>query len=108
MNISEDFSQREFITGLQHLKPGKFLSPVSICPELIIHAGAALTPSYVTSFFLLVPTQNSQDLEKIASSRNPKAKKAHGGPKDLSTDISSVCPLQDSREAYLCPRRANY
>ena len=42
VNISENFSQREFTAALQHLKPGKALGPDSICSELILHAGAAL------------------------------------------------------------------
>ena len=42
VNISDKFSQREFAAALQHLKPGKALGPDSICPELILHAGAAL------------------------------------------------------------------
>ena len=42
VNISDNFSQREFAAALQHLKPGKALGPDSICPELILHAGAAL------------------------------------------------------------------
>ena len=40
--FSDNFSQREFTAALQHLKPGKALGPDSICPELILHAGAAL------------------------------------------------------------------
>ena len=48
--------------------------------------------------------QNSQDLEKSACGRDPKTRKARGGPKELSTDISALCPLQDPREAYLRPR----
>ena len=35
VNISDNFSQREFTAALQHLKPGKALSPDSICSELI-------------------------------------------------------------------------
>ena len=46
VNISDNFSQREFAATLQHLKPG----PDSICSELIVHARAALKPGYVTSF----------------------------------------------------------
>ena len=41
---------------------------------------------------------------RSAYSRNPKTRKARGGPKELSTDISALCPLQDLREAYLRPR----
>ena len=42
VNISDIFLQREFTATLQHLKPGKAPGPDSICPELILHAGAAL------------------------------------------------------------------
>ena len=42
VNISDNFSQRKFAAALQHLKPGKAPGPDSICPELILHAGAAL------------------------------------------------------------------
>ena len=42
VNISDNFSQREFTAALQHLKPGKAPGPDSICSELILHAGAAL------------------------------------------------------------------
>ena len=42
VNISDNFSQKEFTAALQHLKPGKAPGPDSICPEVILHAGAAL------------------------------------------------------------------
>ena len=42
VNISDNFSQTEFAAALQHLKPGKAPGHDSICPELILHAGAAL------------------------------------------------------------------
>ena len=42
VNISDNFSQREFAAALQHLKPGKPPGPDSICLELITHVGAAL------------------------------------------------------------------
>ena len=42
VNIFDNFSQREFTAALQHLKPGKAPGLDSICPELILHAGAAL------------------------------------------------------------------
>ena len=42
VNISNKFSQSEFAAALQHLKPGKAPGPDSICPELILHAEAAL------------------------------------------------------------------
>ena len=42
VNISEDFSQREFAAAIHHLKPGKAPGPDSICPELLIHVGPGL------------------------------------------------------------------
>ena len=42
VNISDNFSQSEFTSALQHLKPGKALGSDSIFSELILHAGAAL------------------------------------------------------------------
>ena len=42
VNISDNFSQKEFTAALQHLKPGKAPIPHSICSEFILHAGAAL------------------------------------------------------------------
>ena len=50
VNISDTFSQREFTAALQHLKPGKAPAPDSICPELILHARAALK-SWLRDFF---------------------------------------------------------
>ena len=41
VNISEDFSPREFAAALQHLKSGKAPGPDSVCPERLIHAGPA-------------------------------------------------------------------
>ena len=42
VNISDNFSQKEFTAALQHLKPGKAPGPDSICSELILHTGADL------------------------------------------------------------------
>ena len=41
VNISDNFSLKKFVAILQHLKPGKAPGSDSICPELILHAGAA-------------------------------------------------------------------
>ena len=87
---------------LQHLKPGKAPGADSICPELIFHAGAALK-SWLCDFLSSCLTQNSQDLKKSIGSHHPKANEAHGGPKELSTNISALCPLQAPQETYLCP-----
>ena len=45
VNISGNFTSREFAVALQHLKPGKDPGTDSICPKLIIHAGAAIKSS---------------------------------------------------------------
>ena len=50
LNISDNFSQREFAAPLQHLKPGKAPGPDYICPEFILHVGAALK-SWLRDFF---------------------------------------------------------
>ena len=42
MNISGNFTSNKFTLALQYLKPGKSCGSGSICPELILHAGAAL------------------------------------------------------------------
>ena len=42
INVSGTFSQREFTAALQHLKSGKAPGRDSICPEFILHTGAAL------------------------------------------------------------------
>ena len=84
VNISDNFSQREFAAALLHLKPGKAPGPDFICSELILHAGAAMK-SWLCDFLfvLFAPTQNSQDLEKSACSRDPQTSKTRGGPKKL-------------------------
>ena len=42
INISRDFSPKEFAVTLYHLKADKAPGPDSICPELVIHAGSGL------------------------------------------------------------------
>ena len=42
VNISKNFTLREFTIALQHLKPDKVSRPDSVFPELILHFGAAL------------------------------------------------------------------
>ena len=42
VNISGDFSPREFAAALHHLKPGKVPGPDSTSPEFLIHAGPGL------------------------------------------------------------------
>ena len=42
VNVFGSFTPSEFAAALKHLKPGKAPCPDSICPELLLHAGAAL------------------------------------------------------------------
>ena len=108
VNISDTFSQREFTAALQHLKPGKAPGPDSICPELIIHAGAALK-SWLRDFLssclrrLKIPKIWRRALVVAI----PKPMKPVGDPESyrpIFLDRSAMCPLQDPREAYLRPR----
>ena len=104
VNISDDFSQREFTDALQHLKPGKAQGPDSICPKLILHAGAALKSwlrDFLSSFFADSKFSRSGEERLWSRSQNQQSP---WGPKELSTNISALCPLQDPREAYLRPR----
>ena len=105
VNISENFSQREFAAALQHLKPGKAPGPDSICPKLILHAGAALK-SWLHDFLssCLCRLKIPKIWRRALVVAIPKPEKPVGGPNELSTDISALCPLQDPREAYLRPR----
>ena len=41
-NISDKFSNEEFIFALNHFKPGKALSPDHICSDFILHSGKAM------------------------------------------------------------------
>ena len=42
VNVCGSFTPSEFAAALKHLKPGKAPGPDSICPELLLHAAAAL------------------------------------------------------------------
>ena len=50
VNISGNFSPREFAAALHHLKPGKAPGPDSICSEHLIHAGPGLK-SWLRGFY---------------------------------------------------------
>ena len=105
VNISDNFLQREFAAALQHLKPGKAPGPDSNCSELIVHAWAALK-SWLRDFFSSCLRRLKISKIWSACGRDPKTNKARVGPKELSTDTTALCPLQDPREAYLAPRWA--
>ena len=60
------------------------------------------------SSLLHAPTQNSKDLEKSTNSCDPYARKATGGPKELSSHISAVRPLQNPQKTHLRLCRPNH
>ena len=67
VNISRDFSPREFAAALHHLKPGKVPGPDSICPRAFIPCWSRLEVlARWLPFFLLALTQNFKSLEKGA------------------------------------------
>ena len=93
VNISDNFSQREFTASLQHLKPNKTPGPDSISPELIIHAGAALKswlPDFLSSCLrrLKIPKIWRRALVVAI----PKPAKPVGDPKSYRP-ISLLCVL---------------
>ena len=91
VNISDNFSQREFTAALQHLKPGKALGPDSICSELILHAGAALK-SWLCDFlsFCLHRLKILKIWRRVLVVPIPKPTKPMGDPKSYQS-ISLLC-----------------
>ena len=91
VNISDNFSQREFAAVLQHLKPCKALGPDFICSEFMLCAGAALK-SWLHD--ILSSCLRRFKIPKIwrraLCSRDPKTNKACGGPKSYRP-ISLLC-----------------
>ena len=71
VNISGDFSPKEFAAALYHSKPGKAPGTDSICPELLIHVGPGFVGyvihvGYVTSF---LPACATSKLQKSGEER---------------------------------------
>ena len=93
VNISDNFSQREFTAALQHLKPGKAPGPDSICPELILHAEAALK-SWLRDFLssCLRRLKISKIWRRALVVAIPKPTKPVGNPKSYRL-ISLLCVL---------------
>ena len=91
VNISDNFSQREFAVALQHLKPGKAPGPDSICTELILHAGAALK-SWLRDFLssCLRRLQIPKIWRRALVVAIPKPAKPVGDPKSYRP-ISLLC-----------------
>ena len=91
VNISDNFSQREFTAALQHLKPGKAPGPDSICPEFILHAGAALK-SWLRDLFCscLLQLKISKIWRRALVIAIPKPAKPVGDPNSYQP-ISLLC-----------------
>ena len=98
VNISDTFSQREFAATLQHLKPGKAPGPDSICPELILHAGAAL--KYWLRDFLsscLCRLKFSRSGEERLWSRSQNQESPWGTQRVINRYLCSLSPTRSSR-----------
>ena len=93
VNITDNFSQKEFAAALQHLKPGKALGPDSICSDIIIHAGAALK-SWLRDYLSLSSCLRRLKIPKIGRRALvvaiPKPAKPMGDPKSYQP-ISLLC-----------------
>ena len=104
VNISDKFSQREFAAALQHLEPGKAPGPDSICPKLILHAGAALK-SWLRDFLssYLCQLKISKIWRRVFVVAIPKPTKPVGDPKSYRP-ISLLCVLYKilERLIYAC------
>ena len=91
VNISDNFSQREFAAALQHLNPGKAPGPDSICPKLILHARAALK-SWLCDFIssCLRRLKIPKIWRRVLVVTIPKPGKPMGDPKSYRP-ISLLC-----------------
>ena len=99
VNISDNFSLREFAAALQHLKPGKAPGPDSICPELILHPGAALK-FWLRDFLssCLRRLKISKIWRKALVVAIPKPARPMGDPNSYRpTSLLSVSPTRSSR-----------
>ena len=105
VNISDNFSQREFTAALQHLKPGKAAGPDSICSELILHAGAALK-SWLRDFLssCLRRLKIPKIWRRVLVVAIPKPEKPVGNPKSYQP-ISLLCVKILKRLIYTCIER---
>ena len=99
VNISDNFSQREFAAALQHLKPGKAPGPDSICSELILHAGAALK-SWLRDFLssCLRDSKFPRSGKECLWSRSPNQQSPWGTQKVIDQYLCSVYPTRFSRD----------
>ena len=104
VNISDNFSQREFTAALQHLKSGKAPGPDSIFPELILHAGAALK-SWLRDFLssCLRRLKIAKVWRRALVVAIPKPGKPVGDPK-CYRPMSLLCVPYKILERLICAR----
>ena len=105
VNISDNFSQREFAAALhQPLKPGKAPGPDFICSDLILHAGAALK-SWLRDFLssCLRRLKIPKIWRKALVVAIPKPAKPMGDPKSYGS-ISLLCVLYKILERLIYTR----
>ena len=98
VNISDIFSRREFVAVLQHLKPGKALGRDSICPELILHAGAALKSwlrDFLSFCFRRLKILKIWKRALVARSQNPES--PWGTQRVIDRYLCSVSARRSSR-----------
>ena len=98
LNISGNFSQREFAAALQHLKPGKAPGPDSICPELILHAGAALKSwlrDFLSSYLRRLKIPKIWRRALVSRSQNQRS--PWGIQRVIDRYLCSVSPTRSSR-----------
>jgi len=98
--ISGPFMPELLATALKHLKPEKQEGLNSIFSEVILHtSNHLLNLGYVISSFPAFDNSKFQRSEKSTNSCNLKTELAIRVPKELSTCISAVFPLQDPRKS---------
>ena len=105
VNISGNFSRREFAAALEHLKPGKTPGPDSIWSEHISHAGAALK-SWLRDFLssCLCQLKIPKIWRRALVVAIPKPGKSVGDPKSY-WPISLLCSPTRSPRSLSTPGR---
>ena len=101
VNVCGSFTPSEFAAALRHLKPGKAPGPDSICPELLLHAEAALK-SWLCGF--LSSCLHHLKLPKIWRRALvvaiPKPMKRVEDPRAIAPSLCSVSPTRSSRGSF--------
>ena len=107
VNISGDFSPREFPFALHHLKPSKASGPDSIFPELLIYAGSGLK-SWLRGFLssCLRQLKIPKIWRRALVVAIPKPSKSEKDTQSYRL-CSALCSLKDPRTTNLQSCRTN-